>query len=132
MGVNDSSGRCGMTLIEVMLASTILAISLTALLTASSRCIAVMRAARYYQEAQWTLSLAELEHPITVVEDVEDLEVRGERYGDLVYSRTVELRDEAQEDGLFLIRSRVSWTDKERTLNEEVVRFLYVPEDAGD
>ena len=125
--------RCaGLTLIEVLLAATVLAISMTALLAGASRCIAVMRAARYYQEAQWALSLGELEHPIAAFEDVDELEVQGKRYGNLTYSRVVEPRDESEEDGLYILRSRISWQDRGRPKYEEVARFLFVPADLED
>lgn len=120
-----------MTLIEVLLATTIMAISLTALLGASSRCIAVMRAARYYQSAQWALSLGELEHPTLPVKEVEEWEVRGKRYGDLTYEREVEPRDEAEEDGLFVLQSRVTWSDRGRELSEEVVRYVFIRDKMG-
>ena len=52
------------TLVEVLLATAILSVSLVALLTGASRCLSVMKQAKSYQTAQWTLGLGEVDHPL--------------------------------------------------------------------
>ena len=114
----------GLTLIEVLLAVTILGFSLTVLLTAASRCLAVIRFARIYPVAQWTLAMGELDHPLRPVEDLKDLEVAGEDYpGGFAFVRTVD--DDEDDDGLHVVRTRVTWSDRERQPYEEVVQYLY-------
>jgi prepilin-type N-terminal cleavage/methylation domain-containing protein len=123
-------GRSGFTLIEVMIASVLLAVGVTALLAAASRCLAVMRVAKQYQEAQWALHMGELENPVLPTEEYEDWEVSGETYNDFNYSREVIEPEGDESDGLFMLRSRATWSDKGRESYEEVVRLVFVPEEA--
>lgn len=130
MGTALRRGRGGLTLIEVLMAVVLLSVGLTAMLVAASRCLQVIRVAKAYQDAQWVLNLGELEHPILPTEDYEDWEVAETAYGDgYTYSRTVE-EPEAYEDGLFILRSRASWSARDRNSYEEVVRLVFVPEEA--
>lgn len=133
------SRRQGLTLIEVLIAAAILGVGLTALLTASSRCLAVMRAAKRYQDAQWALGMGELEHPVLMPKDRGDdmdpvplWEVSPTTYDNgMVYSREVEEPDEDEKDGLYLLRSRVAWTESGHAGYEEVVRYVFVKEKAS-
>jgi len=129
--------RAGMTLVEVLLAAAIMGVGLTTLLTAASRCIAVMRAAKQYQNAQWALNLGELEHPLILPKDegdkdaMPDWDVSPEPYGEgMIYEREVEEPEEDAEDGLFTVRSRVTWSEGGRSGSEEVVRLVFVKEKA--
>jgi prepilin-type N-terminal cleavage/methylation domain-containing protein len=129
---DPSLGRrpAGFTLIEVLIATVILSIGLTALLTAASRCLAVMRVAKQYQDAQWVLSLGELEHPILPTEEYSDWEVSGETHGEVTYTREVFEPDDDHKDGLFILTSRASWSSRGRESYEEVMRLVFVPEEA--
>jgi prepilin-type N-terminal cleavage/methylation domain-containing protein len=124
-------GRGAFTLIEMLLAVTILATGLTVLLVGASRCMAVMRMARNYQTAQWVLTNGEAVHFQAAAESIEDLEVDGD--GSLVdgftFSRRVEPDDD--EDGLCLVITRVSWLDRGREVAEEVAGFVHDPEFTG-
>ena len=120
----------GMTLIEVLLASVILGTGLTALLTAASRCLVVMRRSQEYQQAQWAMTRGELEFPIIYAEDIMDQGVSGEDYDGYTFSREVE--DDEDEDGLYLVRSRVTWESAGREKVEEVAEYVYQPESEGD
>ena len=111
-----------MTLIEVMLASAILALGLTMLLTAASRCLGVMRRSAEYQEAQWALRLAMLEHPIAFAEDIREQDVAGEEYEGYVFTREIEDEDE---DGLYVVRHRVTWGSDKRPKFEELLEYVY-------
>jgi hypothetical protein len=116
--------RDGMTIVEVVLASTILAVALVVLLTGAARCLGVMKLARNYQTARWTMDLGNQEHPIVSTNDVEDLEVSAVIYPNgYTYSRTVE--DDEDDDGLYVIRTRVSWSDRGRQPYEEVVEYVW-------
>ncbi len=124
--------RHGMTLVEVMLAVLILSISMVVLLTAISRCLVVMKVVSNYHRAQWVLGAAELDHPINLLArpndmEPEDFDVSEEAYDGFTFSRTVEDPDkEADQDArLLIVRSRVTWADRGREMQEEVVRYVY-------
>ncbi len=68
------SSRSGLTLIEVMLATVILAVGLTALVTATSRCLAVAGKAKEYETARRLVGQVDLEIPI----EFEELEEGAE------------------------------------------------------
>jgi len=122
--------RAGLTLIEVLIATAILAAGLTVLLTGASRCLAVMKRSKQYQKAQWTLNLGELENPLILTNDVENMEVSAVDYpGGYTYSRTVDEKDPEDKDGLYVVRSRVTWSSRSRESSEEIVRYVYVPEE---
>ena len=120
----NGKGQRGFTLIEVLLAAAILGMGLGMMMTAASRCLAAMKQARKYQEAQWTLNMGLLDYPLMPTDDVEDWNVSGESYDNgLAFSREVEEEDAEEEDGLFVIRSRVTWSRNGREGFEEVVGY---------
>jgi prepilin-type N-terminal cleavage/methylation domain-containing protein len=119
----------GLTLIEVMLAVVIIAGGLTVLLTGAARCLTAVKQAQYYQEAQWTLAKGETEHPLLHTNDLEALEVDDVDYENgFTFSRRVADIEEENEDGLFEIRTRVTWSVRGQAAFEEVVRLMYIPE----
>jgi prepilin-type N-terminal cleavage/methylation domain-containing protein len=120
---NRRRGDEGMTLIEVFIAVVILSVGLVVLLTAASRCLAVMKAAKYYQNAQWTLNKGDLEYPITPTNDVMQLAVSPVEYpGGFTFSREVE--EDEDEDELFVVRTKISWFNHSREMTEEIVRYV--------
>lgn len=123
-----STGRRGLTLIEVVLAVAILSVGLSFLLAAASKCIAVMKVSGKYQRAQWVRGRGELEFPLAEAEELEDIEVEPYDYEDgLTFSRTVDEDDD--EDGLFVVKTRVSWSEHGRESFEEVVRYVWYPDE---
>ncbi len=120
----------GLTLVEVILAAAILGIGLTVLLTAASRCLAVMKQAKNYQAALWTLNMGEVEYPMIATNELEDLVVDGHEFDNgFIYSREVDEEDE-DEDGLHEVRTRVTWKGRGSEMVEEVVQYVYrEPED---
>ena len=121
--------RRGFTLIEVLLATLLLSVGMTSMLMAASRCLAVIRVAKAYQSAQWALNLGELEHPVLPTDDYTDWEVPPTRYDNITYERTVQ-EPEGYEDGLFILRSRASWSIRGRESYEEIVRLVFDPDEA--
>jgi prepilin-type N-terminal cleavage/methylation domain-containing protein len=114
--------RAGLTLVEVILAVVILGVALTVLLTASARCVAVMKVAKNYQTAQWTMDLGDLEHPL-LTNDIEQVEVEPKEYPNgFTYARTFEEDDD--EDGLYVVRTKVTWSETRGAMSHEVVRYL--------
>jgi len=120
----------GFTLVEVLLAAAILSASLVVLLTGASRCLAVMKSAKNYQQAQWTLGQGEVDFPMMATNDVKALavdEAKGHYDNGFTYSRTVD--DDEDEDGLYVVRITVKWSDRENAPREEVVRYVWQPKE---
>lgn len=127
--------KSGMTLVEVLIATVILAVGLTSLMTGISSCLAVMRASREFATAQWVLGMGELKYPIRGVEEIEDLNVEGDTSiaDGFTFSREVEekeLADDEEDDGLYTVRTLVTWGSGKEGQREEVVRLVWLkPED---
>jgi prepilin-type N-terminal cleavage/methylation domain-containing protein len=124
-------GQAGFTLIEVLIAAALVGVGMAALVTAASRCLAVMSTAKRYQQVQWSLNLGELEYPILPSKDFHDWEVSGETLENgMVYSREVEEPDEERKDGMYLLRTRVTWSVRGHEGHEEVVQYIFVKDKA--
>ena len=118
----------GMTLVEVLLAVAILGAGMAALLTASSRCLAAIVQSRDYQQAQWALSMGEADFPIILTNTIEDIEVSDHVYDNgCTFSRSV--GDDEDEDGLYVVRSRVTWSRRGKEAIEEVTTYVYAPQE---
>lgn len=127
---SECRSRSGLTLIEVLLAAALLGLALVTLLSGISSCLAVMRASREYQTAQWALSLGELTYPMTTFEEVEDLEVEpdSELVEGFTFERTVdpiEDDDPLQDDGLYVVRTRISWGGGGEGQVEELASYVW-------
>ncbi|MBQ6102274.1 MAG: prepilin-type N-terminal cleavage/methylation domain-containing protein [Kiritimatiellae bacterium] len=101
--------RAGVTLVEVLLAVFILGICLLGIMQGISACVGVFDASTFVKQASNVLARGDAEHPFVVDDDpVEDLAVAPD--GSLLDGWTYErecLEDE-DEDGLFLVRTRVA------------------------
>lgn len=129
--------RQGLTLIEVLLAVSILGFGLTVMLTAISRCLAVFKLAKDYHIAQGVRSEGELENPLVLVKqdpdaEPDDFEVSPERYREeYTFSRTTEdpFDDGENEDGrLVIVKTLVEWGGGGRNNSEEVAQYIYYRE----
>ncbi len=119
-----------MTLVEVLLATAMLGLGLVAVLSGLSSCLAVMRASREYQSAQWALSLGELTYPITEVEEIEELNVDHDSslVEGYTFSRQVDTKevvDELNDDGLYVVRTRISWGSGSEDQIEELTSYVW-------
>ncbi len=123
----EKNTKSGMTLVEVMLAVLIVSVGMVALLTATSQCLAIMKNARNYQDVLWALSTADAEHILYPTNEVEDMAVAPEKYGNMTYERVVDEDDD--EDGLYVVRTKVSWMAKGKTASEEVLSYIYIKPD---
>jgi prepilin-type N-terminal cleavage/methylation domain-containing protein len=123
--------RAGLTLIEVMLTMVVLGLAGVVLITATSQALGVVRAARLYNHAYQLLNRIELEHPL-FDEDVEEGEEQGSfrdtGLGTFRWTRSIAVVGE-EEDDLFEVRTRVSWSQRGRTGYEEVVTYRHVPQE---
>jgi prepilin-type N-terminal cleavage/methylation domain-containing protein len=120
--------REGFTLVEVLLAIVILGAGLAIMLTGAARCVAVTKISKNYQTARWTLQRGELEFPLSITNEVEDMKVAPQTYDNgYTFERVVDEEESGEEDGLHIVRSRVTWAGKGREMSEEVVRYVYHP-----
>ncbi len=125
------NNRSGMTLVEVLLAATLLGLGLVSLLGGLTSCLAIMRASREFQQAQWVLSLGELTYPLPEnPEDVTDLMVDPDPTlaDGFIFERVVdekELLDDTPDDGLFVVRTRIRWGAGGEGQSEELVRYVW-------
>ncbi|MBR1871377.1 MAG: prepilin-type N-terminal cleavage/methylation domain-containing protein [Kiritimatiellae bacterium] len=64
--------RGGFTLVEVLIATVVLSVSLFGLLQAMMTCQRLMTASRRFETAQYVLNLGEMAHPVPLSEKVTD------------------------------------------------------------
>ena len=124
-----------MTLVEVLLAVVILGIALGSLVEGASRALAVVRQARNYEMARRMIGRVDVEKPLRLMDKIE----AGQQSGTFTdgpagwtWTRTLEDfgAEDDQKEGLFKMTTRVQWSQGERLGMEEVVQFLYVPENS--
>lgn len=134
--------RAGFTMIEILIATMILAFGLLTLMAGLSNCAVMMTLSKEYQDAQYVFSLGELKYPIVESTDVEeDLPVDSVGGAELLdtadrktvemleaytFERTVdekELESNEVDDNLYVVRTKVTWgpgADQQ----EELVRYV--------
>lgn len=119
----------GMTLVEVLLAVAILGVCLLGLMQGLGSCMEVFRASSFVQQAANAMARGEAQFPIVVSSDPEeDLEVRGEEIEDAdgwTFTRLCE--EDADEDALYVVRTKVSRGRGGPGNEFETVRLLYLP-----
>ncbi|MBI9020785.1 MAG: prepilin-type N-terminal cleavage/methylation domain-containing protein [Verrucomicrobia bacterium] len=118
--------RAGLTLIEVMLSIVILGIGSGVLMLATARCIAVVSKARHYSNAQRFIFQIGAEHPLTRGEIDAGIE-SGEFDGGYEWEREVVEPEDENREGLYTIRTRISWSTRGKECFEEIVTWHYIP-----
>jgi prepilin-type N-terminal cleavage/methylation domain-containing protein len=134
--------RAGFTLVEILIATMILSIGIMVLLTGVGNCAKMMLLSKQFQEVQYIFTLVDLKYPIEATDNVEeDVKVDSVSATELVetaspqmrevlerytFERTVdekELETNQVDDGLFIVRSIVTWgpDDDDR---EELLRYV--------
>ncbi|MFA5042513.1 MAG: prepilin-type N-terminal cleavage/methylation domain-containing protein [Kiritimatiellia bacterium] len=116
----------GFTLVEALLALAILSIGIFVIVEATARCLSVIRVSRNYQTARAVLDQGEGEFPLQSSNAVADNAVQGE---ELVpgYTFSRELEAVAGEKKLYMVSTRVTWSESGQASAEEVVSYLYFP-----
>lgn len=116
----------GMTLIEVLMATFILGICIVGLMQGLGACVEVFNASAFIHQAANVLNRGEAEYPMIVKTDPEeDLEVSAD--GNLedgwTFERTVD--EDEDEDGLYVVRTKVVKGRGGLGLEQEFVRLVY-------
>ena len=122
------SSRSGLTLIEVLLATVILAVGMTALVTATSRCLAVAGKAKEYEIARRLVGQVDLEIPPDFEELEEGVETGqfGGEFRDYTWQREI-IAFEDEELEMFTVITSVMWSRKGSEAKEEVTTYIYGP-----
>lgn len=126
-----ASRRAGLTLIEVMLALVILGVGMVALVTAAGRCIGVARQAKNYESARELLARVEVEKPMMLEEEPEDIAGGGSfdpPFETFKWNREIE-QEGFEDDGLWKVATEISWTEHKTARRERVETLIYWPED---
>lgn len=125
---NIPARNAGLTLVEVMLAIVILGIGTGILLVAISRCMSVATQAQYYSKAHRLILQVDAENPITRGEIDEGTE-SGKFDDGFTWDREITESEDEGREGLYLVRTRVSWSRRGKNAFEEVQSYLYIRPD---
>lgn len=117
--------NAGLTLIEVMLAIVILGVGSGVLMLATARCLAVVTKARHYSTAHRLILRVGTENPLTRGEMDAGIESGDFEDGTRWERKVIEPEDENRE-GLYTVRTRVSWSTRGKERFEEIVTWHYI------
>lgn len=123
------TSKKGLTLIEVLIALVIISIGVSSLMTAMASCLGVVRTARNREAARGLIRRVAVENPIDRKTITETTESGGfEDVDEYDWSREILLVDEEERPGLFLVTTRVRWSERGRDTFEEITSYNYAPE----
>ncbi|MBT8042879.1 MAG: prepilin-type N-terminal cleavage/methylation domain-containing protein [Kiritimatiellales bacterium] len=124
-----SKNKRGLTLIEVLIALVILSVGVSSMMVAMSRCLAVVRTARNRNVAHALIHRVDIEFPIERV-DMDEISETGEFEDAPGYTwlRDIVMVDEEERPGLFLVTTRIQWSERGRDAFEEITVFKYAPD----
>lgn len=129
--IGNRPSAIGMTLVEVMLAIVILGISAGTLMVATARCMAVATKAKHYSNAHRLILRVGAENPLSRGE-IDTGSDSGSFDDGYTWEREITESEEEDREGLYSIRTRVSWSARGNQSFEESMTYLYVPpEDDG-
>lgn len=133
MRSDTDRSRSGMTLIEVLIAVLILGLALVVMLTAISKCLAVLRVSEDYHKAMWALSAAETDAPLVQKPDEEpdDMAYGPEEYDGFIYERKVEdpdIDDPGAELRLVRLSATLRWASRGKEQVMEVPTYILYEE----
>ena len=107
------------------MALAILSIGVFILVETTAKCLSVVRLSRNYQTVRAILDRGESEHPLRGTNSLEQNTVNPVEYDGFTFSR--ELQQIDGEKKLFLVTTRVAWSEKGQDAFEEMVGYLYCP-----
>jgi prepilin-type N-terminal cleavage/methylation domain-containing protein len=123
------ASKRGLTLIEVLIALVIITVGVSSLMGAMASCLGVVRTARNREVARGLIRRVEVENPIDRKKIAETTESGGfEDVEGYDWSREILLVDEEERPGLFLVTTRVRWSERGRDTFEEITTYNYAPE----
>lgn len=99
------------------------------MMIAMGQALSVVRTARNREIAQSLIRRIDLDFPIEKI-DLEELTESG-TFDDMegyYWTREILMVDEEERPGLFLIRSRIDWSERGREAFEEIQVYTYAPE----
>jgi Tfp pilus assembly protein PilV len=115
----------GFMLLEVIVATALLAISLFAIIEALGRCVAAARGVENYAIAQTLLANKSFEFRVERPTDYLDQDGTFEDYPAFKWSRHFEMTDT---EGLFKQTITVYWQERGITASDSVVEYRYLPQ----
>lgn len=118
--------KSGMTLVEVMMATLILGVGIVALMQGIGACSEVFNASAFIHQAANVLSRGEVEYPLIIKDDPEEdlvVDADGNVMDGWTFERSVEEDDD--EDGLFVVRTKVVKGRGGTGMEMEVLRLVY-------
>lgn len=121
----NNLSKSGMTLVEAVLALAILSIGIFILVETTAKCLAVVRLSRNYQTARAALDRGENEYPLRGTNSVEQNRVEEVDYNGYVFSRDLQPVD--GEKKLYLVVTKVAWSETGHESGEELVSYVYCP-----
>ena len=123
------ASKAGMTLIEVLIALIILSVGVSSMMMAMSRCLAVVRTARNRDTSRSLLRQVDIENPIDRKSIEESMESGDfEDWEAFTWSRETIMADEEERPGLFLVTTRVQWSERGKDTFEEIITYKYAPD----
>ncbi len=118
--------RAGLTLVEVLMATVILGTVLLGLMQALSTCLSAFALARRVEALQAVLGQGEIAYPLVFEDDpVEELRVDEDRDLREGFTFARECDEDEDEDGLFVVRTRVVQGAGGPGSELTVVRYVY-------
>lgn len=122
----NNLSKSGMTLVEAVLALAILSIGIFILVETTAKCLSVVRISRNYQTSRAIFDRAESEYPLRGTNTVEQNRVGPIEY-DNGFTFTRDLQEVDGEEKLFLVTTRVAWSETGKESFDEVVSYVYCP-----
>jgi hypothetical protein len=115
----------GFMLLEVILAVTLLAISMVAIIASLSQCLAAARAVQSYSTSEILLANKSFEFRTERPTDILDQEGEFEDYPGFSWSRKLEGTDS---EGLWKQTITVYWYERGKLASDTVVEYRYLPD----
>ncbi len=124
----------GLTLIEVLIATAFLSLGLVMMLTAISRCLAVLNISGQYHKAMWALSIGESTYPLVCLPGMtpDNFEVPREEFDGVLYERVVDDPDKdaaGNRQRLIVVTTHLVWEGRGREQRESVPRYVLFKEE---
>lgn len=118
-------GDSGFMLLEVILAVSLLAISMFALIESLNRCLAAARAVQNYSTSEILLANKSFEFRTERPTDIIDQEGVFEDYPTFSWTRKLE---ETDNEGLWKQTITVYWYERGKLASDSVVEYRYMPQ----